>query len=77
MTMSDEPEPVDNDRDRGDVLAATAENLNERPFSDHKVTGQVQVTALLAIYHELRHGHDQQAKQMKVLDDVNRRLGDR
>jgi hypothetical protein len=74
------------DRNAGDIHAAsTAEILDEAVGDpDPALVGRLQLDMLRAIYHELRHGHDQQALNTKAmseladaLDMLRHRLGDR
>lgn len=74
--MSTERKQLSAERARSEESYAAADRED--------IAAREQVRLLEAIYHELRHGHDQQAKQMKLLDDltdtldrVARHLGDR
>ncbi len=69
---SDSASPTDeakSDREIGEMLADSVEEpvADVRAKTDLERIGEAQIMALMAIYHEMRHGHDLSAIQNNAL----------
>ncbi|WP_173128982.1 hypothetical protein [Kibdelosporangium persicum] len=77
--MTDQPEfpPVSTGEDRAmgharvefaEMLFAEAPDVNAAPQPSSELTAQVQASAMLALYYEMRHGNDLRAAHIRALE---------